>query len=109
MKKSKMRRDKCAGKFFVFTDYARPAIRLSALTHLGVIYVMTHDSIGVGEDGPTHQPVEHLDRSPGQFAGIHGEGRKRRVHSDRKRTVVETDRAKVVGRYFDVYRRIAAR
>jgi transketolase len=46
--------------FFVFTDYARPAIRLAALMELPVIYVMTHDSIGVGEDGPTHQPVEHL-------------------------------------------------
>ncbi len=49
-----------ASTFFVFTDYARPAMRLSALMHLPVIYVMTHDSIGVGEDGPTHQPVEHL-------------------------------------------------
>lgn len=46
--------------FFIFTDYARPAIRLSALMELPVIYVMTHDSIGLGEDGPTHQPVEHL-------------------------------------------------
>ena len=46
--------------FFVFTDYARPGIRLSAIMHLPVIYVMTHDSIGLGEDGPTHQPVEHL-------------------------------------------------
>jgi transketolase len=46
--------------FFVFTDYARPAIRLAALMGLPVLYVMTHDSIGVGEDGPTHQPVEHL-------------------------------------------------
>jgi len=46
--------------FFVFTDYARPAMRLAALMHLPVVYVMTHDSIGVGEDGPTHQPVEHL-------------------------------------------------
>lgn len=46
--------------FFVFADYARPAIRLAALMKLPVIYVMTHDSIGVGEDGPTHQPVEHL-------------------------------------------------
>ncbi len=46
--------------FFVFTDYARPAIRLAALSELPVIYVMTHDSIGLGEDGPTHQPVEHL-------------------------------------------------
>ena len=46
--------------FLVFTDYARPAIRLSAISHLGSIWVMTHDSIGLGEDGPTHQPVEHL-------------------------------------------------
>ena len=48
------------GTFLVFTDYARGAIRLSALMGLRVIYVMTHDSIGLGEDGPTHQPVEHL-------------------------------------------------
>lgn len=48
------------GTFLVFSDYCRPAIRLSALTHQRVIYVMTHDSIGLGEDGPTHQPVEHL-------------------------------------------------
>ncbi|MEJ1990827.1 MAG: transketolase [Maritimibacter sp.] len=48
------------GTFFVFTDYARGAMRLSALMHNPVTYVMTHDSIGVGEDGPTHQPVEHL-------------------------------------------------
>lgn len=46
--------------FFVFTDYVRPAIRISALSHIPVIWVMTHDSIGLGEDGPTHQPVEHL-------------------------------------------------
>lgn len=49
-----------AGTFMVFADYCRPAIRLSALMGARVIYVMTHDSIGVGEDGPTHQPVEHL-------------------------------------------------
>jgi len=48
------------GSFLVFTDYCRPAIRLSALMGQRVIYVMTHDSIGLGEDGPTHQPVEHL-------------------------------------------------
>ena len=46
--------------FMVFTDYCRPSIRLAALMGLRVIYVMTHDSIGLGEDGPTHQPVEHL-------------------------------------------------
>ena len=46
--------------FLIFTDYCRPAIRLSALMGVRVIYVMTHDSIGLGEDGPTHQPVEHL-------------------------------------------------
>ena len=49
-----------AASFFIFTDYARPAIRLAALMGLPVIYVMTHDSIALGEDGPTHQPVEHL-------------------------------------------------
>jgi transketolase len=48
------------GTFLTFTDYARPAIRLSALMEARVIYVMTHDSIGLGEDGPTHQPIEHL-------------------------------------------------
>jgi len=48
------------GTFFVFSDYMRPAIRLAALSHLPVVYVLTHDSIGLGEDGPTHQPVEHL-------------------------------------------------
>jgi transketolase len=48
------------GTFLTFTDYARPSIRLSALMEIGVIYVMTHDSIGLGEDGPTHQPIEHL-------------------------------------------------
>jgi transketolase len=48
------------GTFLVFSDYARPAIRLSALMRQRVVYVFTHDSIGLGEDGPTHQPVEHL-------------------------------------------------
>jgi transketolase len=48
------------GTFLTFTDYARPSIRLSALMEVGVIYVMTHDSIGLGEDGPTHQPIEHM-------------------------------------------------
>lgn len=46
--------------FMVFSDYMRPPLRLSALSHLGAVWVFTHDSIGVGEDGPTHQPVEHL-------------------------------------------------
>jgi transketolase len=48
------------GTFLVFTDYCRSAIRMSALQHQRVVYVMTHDSIGLGEDGPTHQPVEHV-------------------------------------------------
>lgn len=48
------------GTFFVFTDYCRPAIRMAALMKQRVVLVMTHDSIGLGEDGPTHQPVEHL-------------------------------------------------
>src|SRR5260370_23299799 len=46
--------------FFIFSDYARGAMRLSALMELPVVYVFTHDSIGVGEDGPTHQPIEQL-------------------------------------------------
>ncbi|MBI4882647.1 MAG: transketolase [Actinobacteria bacterium] len=48
------------GTFFVFLDYMRPAVRLAALSHAKVLFVFTHDSVGVGEDGPTHQPVEHL-------------------------------------------------
>jgi transketolase len=48
------------GTFLVFSDYCRPSIRLSALMGVRVVYVLTHDSIGLGEDGPTHQPVEHL-------------------------------------------------
>lgn len=48
------------GTFLCFTDYARPAMRVAALSHTQAVYVMTHDSIGLGEDGPTHQPVEHL-------------------------------------------------
>ena len=50
-----------ASTFFIFTDYCKPAIRLSAIMELPVIYIFTHDSIGVGEDGPTHQPIEQLD------------------------------------------------
>lgn len=50
----------CGGTFLTFSDYMRPSIRLSALMGLKVIYIMTHDSIGLGEDGPTHQPIEHL-------------------------------------------------
>ena len=46
--------------FFVFSDYARPAVRLASLSEAGVMFVYTHDSVGVGEDGPTHEPVEHL-------------------------------------------------
>src|SRR5439155_357805 len=48
------------GTFLIFSDYMRPAIRLAALTQLRPIYVFTHDSIGLGEDGPTHQPIEQL-------------------------------------------------
>eukprot|EP00871_Galdieria_phlegrea_P000453 jgi/Galph1/1408/GphlegSOOS_G99.1 len=49
-----------ASTFFSFTDYMRPSIRLAALSRAAVIYIMTHDSIALGEDGPTHQPIEHL-------------------------------------------------
>jgi transketolase len=48
------------GTFFIFSDYMRPAIRLAAISHIPAVYVLTHDSVGLGEDGPTHQPVEHL-------------------------------------------------
>ena len=48
------------GTFLIFSDYARPAVRLAALSHVPTIFVYTHDSVGLGEDGPTHQPVEHL-------------------------------------------------
>ncbi len=48
------------GTFFVFADYCRPALRMAALSHIPTIFIFTHDSIGLGEDGPTHQPVEHL-------------------------------------------------
>ena len=48
------------GTFLVFSDYCRPAVRLAALSRAKVIYSFTHDSVGVGEDGPTHQPIEHL-------------------------------------------------
>ena len=48
------------GTFFIFSDYMRPTIRLAALMEIPVIYVFTHDSIGLGEDGPTHQPIEQL-------------------------------------------------
>lgn len=49
-----------AGTFLVFSDYMRPSVRLAALSRAKVIYVYTHDSVGLGEDGPTHQPIEHL-------------------------------------------------
>ena len=48
------------GTFLIFSDYCKPSIRLSALMGLRVIYIFSHDSIGLGEDGPTHQPIEHL-------------------------------------------------
>jgi transketolase len=48
------------GTFLIFSDYCRPAIRIAALSHIPSIFVLTHDSIGLGEDGPTHQPIEHL-------------------------------------------------
>lgn len=60
----------CGGTFFVFSDYSRAAIRLSALMGLQVIHIMTHDSIGLGQDGPTHQPIEHL-ASFRAMPGIH--------------------------------------
>ena len=58
------------GTFLVFSDYSRGAIRLGALQKARVIHVMTHDSIGLGEDGPTHQPIEHL-QSLRAMPGLH--------------------------------------
>ena len=49
------------GTFLIFSDYLKPSLRLSALMKLRVIYIFSHDSIGLGEDGPTHQPIEHLE------------------------------------------------
>ena len=48
------------GTFLIFSDYMRPALRIAALSHVPSIFVFTHDSVGLGEDGPTHQPIEHL-------------------------------------------------
>ena len=48
------------GTFFIFSDYMRPSVRLAALSQAHVIYSWTHDSVGLGQDGPTHQPIEHL-------------------------------------------------
>ena len=52
--------------FLIFSDYARPSIRISAIMEIPAIHVFTHDSIGVGEDGPTHQPIEQLRQPPGR-------------------------------------------
>ena len=62
--------------FAVFADYIRPSVRLAALAHLPVLYIFTHDSVGVGEDGPTHQPVETGERAPSHSgARCHSAGR----------------------------------
>ena len=63
--------------FLIFSDYMKPPIRLSALMELPVIFVFTHDSIGVGEDGPTHQPVEQLARAPQYSRPDHAASRRR--------------------------------
>ena len=92
-----------SGTFLVFSDYCRPAIRLAALMGERVIHVMTHDSIGLGEDGPTHQPVEHLaalarDPEPPGVPAVR-RGRDRRVlaagaRSTRKRRACSRSRAR---------------
>ena len=65
--------------FFVFFDYLKPSFRLSAIGQLPVIYIFTHDSIGVGEDGPTHQPIEHLAAAAGDSERHHpASGRRER-------------------------------
>ena len=65
------------GTFFVFSDYMRPAMRLAALMRIRAIHVLTHDSIGLGEDGPTHQPVEQL-ASCGRCRNVLCSGRRMR-------------------------------
>ncbi len=83
--------------FLVFSDYMRPAVRLAALMKLPVIYVWTHDSIGLGEDGPTHQPVEQLDGAAGHPRTRRGApGRRQRDGvgvADGPRTYRPADRA----------------
>ncbi len=101
------------GTFLVFSDYMRNAVRLSALMHLPVTYVWTHDSIGLGEDGPTHQPVEHLASLraiPAARPGAHppgradvraerrrGQGRLRPVRGRRRRAAGHPDRHRFRG------------
>ncbi len=70
------------GTFLVFSDYCRPSIRLSALMRQRVIYVMTHDSIGLGEDGPTHQPIEQL-AALARDSAPHGAASRRRRRDGR--------------------------
>ena len=76
------------GTFLTFSDYMRPAIRLAALSEVQVIYVFTHDSVGLGEDGPTHQPIEHLaalasdSASVCDSSGRSGRGERGLAHRD---------------------------
>jgi transketolase len=100
-----------AATFFVFSDYMRPAVRLAALNELPVIFVWTHDSIGLGEDGPTHQPIEHLmslramphvsvirpcdaneTAEAWRWAMVHGEGPVALVLSRQKLSVLDRSR-----------------
>ena len=69
------------GTFLVFSDYMRPAVRLAAVMKLPVTYVWTHDSIGLGEDGPTHQPIEHLAAHSGDSRSRRGPPRRRQRDS----------------------------
>ena len=70
------------GTFLVFSDYMRPAMRLAALMQLPVVYVFTHDSIGLGQDGPTHQPIEQL-AAPARHARHDGDPPRRRQRDGR--------------------------
>ena len=63
--------------FLIFSDYVEPAIRLAAIMEIPVIYIFTHDSIGVGEDGPTHQPIEQLAVAAGHPGPDHPAARRR--------------------------------
>src|SRR5262249_38311197 len=92
--------------FFCFSDYMRPGVRLGALNHLPVVHVWTHDSIGLGEDGPTHQAVEHLmslRAMPGMYVVLPCDGPdsagawRRALGGDKRPTGLVLTRQKVAG------------
>ena len=92
------------GTFLIFSDYQRPAIRLAALMQIPTTFVWTHDSIGLGEDGPTHQPVEHL-ASLRAMPGLHVFRPADAVETLLRTYVAHRDPGE---RFVDTYRRLGA-